>query len=410
MSLPGFWATSSLYKTTRAYHVRVTSAFTLGLTTVEGSPEFQMGQPAALLSESLFQVDSSVSCSQAECLYVAGLDYQTCVNEYLNCPRPVQPECYIAQLVKCKPVLEYSRLRCRDPAFQCQILPAPGTCIDGICCQNVCGVECCGSGTTCIKSADMDFCCPTQLACGDQCCSPGSACCGLPLGGCTDLTSDPSNCGACGNQCPAGQPCQHGICGGCPAGTTFCPDSPTGPCVNTQTDSYNCGSCGNQCPQQPCIDGKCGCPGGKVCGNVCCGVCQTCDRTTSAVYCRDCDSGPPNCEICTGGDCVGGPSCYNTCCGKCQLCDGYSQTCQTCSGCLACQANGSCYALPDGYPGANDGVCLAAGAGCSCGNDVIVTPQINEGYTCCHDSGTGMYTVCPPDQPVCCKGKCAKTC
>jgi hypothetical protein len=212
MSLPGFWATSSLYKTARPYHVRATPGSTPGLTAVEGSPRSQPGQSAALLSASRLPAASAVTCSEAECLYAIGLDYNVCIDLYLECARPLQPECYIAQQIKCKPILMAGQLRCRtDRTFQCEVRSGPGTCIDGICCDNVCGAECCGSGTTCIRSADADFCCPTQLACGDQCCSPGSSCCGLPVGECTDLTSDPFNCGSCGNICPSGT-CCNGSC------------------------------------------------------------------------------------------------------------------------------------------------------------------------------------------------------
>jgi hypothetical protein len=72
-----------------------------------------------------------------------------------------------------------------------------------------------------------------------------------------DLTSDPLNCGSCGNQCTAGNVCTTGACvsPGCSAGK---PNSCGGACVNLSTDPKNCGACGRACPaNRPyCVDGE----------------------------------------------------------------------------------------------------------------------------------------------------------
>jgi hypothetical protein len=47
-------------------------------------------------------------------------------------------------------------------------------------------------------------------------CSGGTCACKAPFtkcsGACTDVQSDPNNCGQCGTACPAGQSCTAGAC------------------------------------------------------------------------------------------------------------------------------------------------------------------------------------------------------
>ena len=88
-------------------------------------------------------------------------------------------------------------------------------------------------------------------SCGNfTCCPAGTACCN---GTCTSLSSDPHNCGACGNVCPASAAiCDQGACRDCPPGTDFL------------WDSRNCGGCGIVCPAQF------GCSWG-VCEGICIG-------------------------------------------------------------------------------------------------------------------------------------------
>jgi len=75
-------------------------------------------------------------------------------------------------------------------------------------------------------------------------------------GKCTDTKTDPANCGSCGNQCSAGEPCTDGSCGIiCPLGLSECRE---GSCVDTNADSENCGTCGNICmPGDHCCSGVC---------------------------------------------------------------------------------------------------------------------------------------------------------
>lgn len=87
--------------------------------------------------------------------------------------------------------------------------------------------------------------------------------------GCTDIRTDPANCGVCGWVCAAGDICQGGLCtlASCQPGTTQCGLV----CVNTGYDVGNCGACGNACAE----------------GLVCCGG-----------YCVDISSDPNNCGEC----------------------------------------------------------------------------------------------------------------
>jgi len=91
---------------------------------------------------------------------------------------------------------------------------------------------------------------------------------------CIDVTGDRNNCGACGNVCPAGQDCIGGQCqppcddpchelvnNVCvlkdPGKDTIC----NGACVDITTDPNNCGGCGNVCPAgQDCVNGACQSP------------------------------------------------------------------------------------------------------------------------------------------------------
>ncbi len=92
-------------------------------------------------------------------------------------------------------------------------------------------------------------------------------CNGIIDDGCeAQILGDPHNCGACGNECPAGVRCIEGMCG-CPSGKIDC----DGKCVNPRTDDEHCKTCGNACappavacaPMPPntaygCVDAECG--------------------------------------------------------------------------------------------------------------------------------------------------------
>ena len=77
--------------------------------------------------------------------------------------------------------------------------------------------------------------------------------CGAAPGTCTNVMTDPFNCGTCANACPvptnSAAACGGGHCGFiCNSGYADCDRSSVNGCeIQTQTDTTNCGSCGNVC-------------------------------------------------------------------------------------------------------------------------------------------------------------------
>jgi hypothetical protein len=150
-------------------------------------------------------------------------------------------------------------------------------------------------------------------------------------GQCVDVTTDYSNCGACGNLCTSGALCSNGMCL-CPGAEFFCAPTmsfPTGQCVDLLTDSINCGACGALCLQGAiCQSGVCTFPGslydpnncgsfGTVCSaGVGCqgGVCSCAGATSMcAGRCADTNRDPNNCAAC-GNHCPAGEVCANGAC------------------------------------------------------------------------------------------------
>ena len=126
---------------------------------------------------------------------------------------------------------------------------------------------------------------------------------------CVSLSSDPSNCGACGHGCSASTPyCVSGACSPCPSGTSLC----NGVCANLTDDTSNCGACGHNCGPGLwlCSSGTCLCYY-TVCGTTCtdvsgdvnnCGACGTTCSDPALPYCAYgvCSECPAGSVLCSG--------------------------------------------------------------------------------------------------------------
>lgn len=220
----------------------------------------------------------------------------------------------------------------------------------------------CMSGSTCDFGTHK---CTSTTGDGGPVC-PGMALCS---GACTDLKSDPKNCGSCGHVCSPGSTCTDMFCVGTGADATpppdvscmpmtcamvpgkcgpttdgcgglldcMCPGGMTcmaGGCVPTSTDAGSCvpKTCiemGAECGVQP--DGcggftpPCGtCDGGATCGAAGPGKCGTgtCVPMTCTALGYNCGAasdgcgGPINCGVCTAPATCGGGGVPNHCGGS----------------------------------------------------------------------------------------------
>lgn len=178
-------------------------------------------------------------------------------------------------------------------------------------------------------------------------------------GTCTDLQSDPSNCGSCGNVCGSDQTCVSGVCqtAACPAGFANCDGNAANGCeTNIDTDPNNCGACGNVCGSgQVCVGGVCQavtaptCPAGSACGDACAdstsGHCQCGTTHDGSSVCYDFWDAPG----CAGGSCTVDGDCAaygssSTCIsGFCTTPGNYCSADSDCvSGYICVNRNGGC--------------------------------------------------------------------
>jgi hypothetical protein len=283
----------------------------------------------------------------------------------------------IGSPVTCPPPSQCHQPGVCDPAsgFCTYADSSTGTsCDDGSACTtgDACNAGVCISGPGCAAPAicSNDSCCtpdfafPTDAA---PCCSGvvdivtgfcehqplGGPCfadynCGFAIepaccnGFCRDLSTDPLNCGACGQAIPFGAVCFQGerVCQ-VPA-QDFCPNPDR--CVNLQVDLNNCGQCGRSVPAGGICDfGNPTCtPGFHNDNGVCCasglsncgGSCV--DFTVDLNNCGGCGVQVPAGGICSFGSpiCLAGSHNDN---GRCCI-----NTERNCGGCCTIFAGAVC--------------------------------------------------------------------
>jgi hypothetical protein len=234
------------------------------------------------------------------------------------------------------PVCPANMQICTDPAGQKQYCSDPRS-DPGNCgkCGIVCGAGMGCSNGVCTQNATMADAGTTQT------CAPPGVMCGGPMGPyCSSLTNDPSNCGACGRQCPASTYCSNSACVPMPDGGTMPPPTDAGAincaagwsacypatappyCADFSNDPGNCGACFKPCPAGwACQAAACVQPTQPTDGGVqtadaskgvsCPAGLYACDNT----YCADFMNDPANCGACHLA-CVASQACQQ---GQCTL-------------------------------------------------------------------------------------------
>ena len=187
---------------------------------------------------------------------------------------------------------------CNAGYADCNKDPADGCEVDLLTDGNNCGA----CGMTCAGLPHASPAC-SGAACTVGTCDAGWGDCNKSaFDGCeANLAADPNNCSACGDVCPTPlngvASCTASMCGiaSCAAGYADC-SGPTGACtVQLATDVSNCGMCGNACPAitngvAACLDYQC------AIGH-CTGVFAHCSGTTLACE-TDTSAAVDNCGAC----------------------------------------------------------------------------------------------------------------
>jgi hypothetical protein len=217
---------------------------------------------------------------------------------------------------------------------------SPGTCTADI---NNDAANCGGCGYACPANA---LCQQGQCFCRDGYAVENNACVVVPAvtgsgngcpagmspctdGYCYELSSSASNCGICGNQCPAGMICSASTCSNVPTETTTAPVTTTGAVTTTTTSAttttttspgttWTLGgigtskacfvkgltSCDGTCVNLSTNNGNCG-----TCGHICSGLTATC----CGGGCTSLKTDESNCGTC-GHKCSVGSTCESGSC------------------------------------------------------------------------------------------------
>ncbi len=304
------------------------------------------------------------------------------------------------------------------------ICPLGSTCRSGYCSTDAgsypycfAGTSSCPPGSGCDSSGRcLTTTCPVD---GNPCIDDGGTdgtCCG---GGCSNLLTDSTNCGACGAACDGGLFCTEGACQPiptcsaqsvgalCPLGSgatgSCCPSG----CTTTATDPLNCGGCGLVCPTgSSCSNSTCltntgnyascstdaGCATGYGCDYSVC-LLSGCDAGSDG---EACGLPYPTLQgLCCGGTCID-PTQNTSDCGVCGTSCGNREVCTASYGCEA--AAQTCTSADVGRycsRGPNE-----TGSCCSNGCADLLSDPHNCGY-CGQDCAQYNLT-----SPACCEGQC----
>lgn len=291
-----------------------------------------------------------------------------CQAGYKNCNDFVESPCTTEVLS--------NPLNCGECGISCIVTNSTHLCIDGACEKCPIGKGNC-DGEVGFCNTDLlnnnQYCggCFNECVDGNSCvngtctcvacnCSAGTQKCG---DACVDISSDVSNCGACGVVCPyENQVCQNSTCL-CPPPSILCGNQ----CVNITDNEQNCGSCGNVCNQAPnfaqsfCEDGLCApCPfpfktcdfnQGECAQNTLtdvfnCGTCNNNCLLTANVFETFCDNGACQILTCNFGyaDCNGiyADGCEEENCDCCNVdapCSDLLQEGNPCTASFQCKSN-----------------------------------------------------------------------
>ena len=249
----------------------------------------------------------------------------------------------------------------------------------------------CLLGQICTRQGKVSAC-VTGCTDDSRCPNPGGGgvahCCG---GQCTDVQSDPRNCGSCAAACTVLQgtaSCTAGACGvgGCDQGWADCNNDPADGCeVEVATDPDNCTACGKVCTIVNAV---------PACSNAC--YIRACDFGTD-----DCNSDVTDgCETSTVSDKLNCGSCGNSCKGEPHATVDCQNAACAVTGCQAgfadCDGNtGNGCEVQVATDNANCGTC-----GTVCKNGLVCK---NGGCTCAmcnfpHATSTCLNMVCAIDK------------
>ncbi len=309
------------------------------------------------------------------------------------------------------------------------------------------------------------FCSPsgdwTEEAGECSACEPGLTNCD---GNCVNLTNNMDHCGQCDNPCDLAQTCHQGECVSFVCGDGECDTTETcekdsccsGVTVDLSSDPMNCGECGNVCGENMlCENAECVCEEGfEPCGTGCCDFSEACsidaDCPTGEKCCEgkcivpeceengDCGDGDPCTEdfcsagcgmvcehleitdclpqadgCCPSDDCVDDPDCLcksDADCGVCEECiAGFcvKDDCGApCKGGV-CDGLGGCLAMPESClkieAGCREFSCSAIGVECVLKEECAKEEGAVEGRCVddidCDDRNSCTYDVCDPFRP-----------